>query len=223
MKFVISPSQQIGNRCICGDTEQDHMYQIGEEVYNRLKSDSRFEPYLIPKLTGSDKDNLYKATALSNQFIGNDKGYHLALHSDGGYAGHGASGFYAGEPSKTWGKPIFDEICNLTPWEDMTCSSRPSLYELRRTTASAFLLEVSFHDKKDEADWIHNNVDKIADAIVEGIYKGLGIPRISININGKTIPAITYNGSTYGPIRAIGEALGKTVEWDQETKTAYIK
>ena len=31
-----------------------------------------------------------------------------------------------------------------------------------------------------------------------------------------------YNGTTYLPVRAVGEALGKQVGWDGKTKTVYI-
>lgn len=40
--------------------------------------------------------------------------------------------------------------------------------------------------------------------------------------NGNRIEPFIYNGTTYLPIRAVGEAIGKTVDWDGETKTVYI-
>ena len=39
---------------------------------------------------------------------------------------------------------------------------------------------------------------------------------------GKKIEPFIYNGTTYLPIRAVGEALGKQVQWDQNTKTAFL-
>ena len=42
------------------------------------------------------------------------------------------------------------------------------------------------------------------------------------DVNGKEIYAISYNGSTYLPIRAIGEALGMTVNWDSATQTVDL-
>ena len=44
-----------------------------------------------------------------------------------------------------------------------------SLYEIIRTNAPAVLLEVAFHDNKDDANWIINNEAEIAQAVVNGI------------------------------------------------------
>lgn len=40
--------------------------------------------------------------------------------------------------------------------------------------------------------------------------------------SGQTVEPFIYNGTTYLPVRAVGEAMGKTVEWDQNTKTVYV-
>ena len=47
---------------------------------------------------------------------------------------------------------------------------------------------------------------------------------VNITVNGKKVNAdnILYNGTTYVPLRAVSEALGKEVGWDQNTKTASI-
>lgn len=41
--------------------------------------------------------------------------------------------------------------------------------------------------------------------------------------NGETVEPFIYNGSTYLPLRAVGQAFGKDVSWDQETATVGIK
>lgn len=40
--------------------------------------------------------------------------------------------------------------------------------------------------------------------------------------NGNPIEPFIYNGSTYLPVRGIGEAFGKEVEWDGDTSTVYV-
>lgn len=47
---------------------------------------------------------------------------------------------------------------------------------------------------------------------------------IKVEVNGENLNAnnILYNGTTYLPMRAIAEAVGKEVQWEQETMTASI-
>lgn len=40
--------------------------------------------------------------------------------------------------------------------------------------------------------------------------------------NGNTVYAIAYNGTTYLPLRSIGNLMGKTVGWDGATKTVTL-
>lgn len=40
--------------------------------------------------------------------------------------------------------------------------------------------------------------------------------------NGLVIEPFIYNGTTYLPVRAVGEAVGKDVGWDGTTKTVYL-
>lgn len=42
------------------------------------------------------------------------------------------------------------------------------------------------------------------------------------DVNGNPVEAFIYNGTTYLPVRAIGEALEKTVQWEGETNSVYL-
>ncbi|WP_052310057.1 stalk domain-containing protein [Paenibacillus senegalensis] len=42
------------------------------------------------------------------------------------------------------------------------------------------------------------------------------------NIDGKTVYPITYEGTTYLPVRAVAEALNVSIRWEQATKTVHI-
>lgn len=43
------------------------------------------------------------------------------------------------------------------------------------------------------------------------------------NVNGETVYPMLYNGTTYLPIRAIGEIMGKTVYWYEQDKRIELK
>ncbi len=43
------------------------------------------------------------------------------------------------------------------------------------------------------------------------------------NANGDTVYPITYEGTTYLPVRAVAEMLGADVDWDAETNSVYIQ
>lgn len=54
---------------------------------------------------------------------------------------------------------------------------------------------------------------------------GLTIDGLKANptdVTGKSVDTFYYNGTTYVPVRAVGEALGQTVEWDSKTNSVAI-
>ena len=49
-----------------------------------------------------------------------------------------------------------------------------------------------------------------------------GVSRTFYNVQGEEVHPILYNGTTYLPLRAIGELIGKNVNWDQSTYTVTL-
>lgn len=49
-----------------------------------------------------------------------------------------------------------------------------------------------------------------------------GTARTFYNVKGEKVDPALYNGSIYLPIRAIGEIMGKTVSWDENTQTVFL-
>lgn len=48
------------------------------------------------------------------------------------------------------------------------------------------------------------------------------VTRTFTDVNGKRVYPLLYQGSTYLPVRAIGELMGKTVAWDGGTRTVTL-
>lgn len=49
-----------------------------------------------------------------------------------------------------------------------------------------------------------------------------GVSRTFYDVSGKEVHPVAYNGTNYLPVRAIGELMGKNVNWDQSTKTISL-
>ena len=105
---------------------------------------------------------------------------------------------------------------------------------LRRTSMPAALVEIAFISNPIE-EGLLGNPDfqrRAARAIAQGIadYLGISLPEpapanntVTIKAGGKTFSAILVDGRTYGPIRAVCEALGHRVIWYEEDKLVYIE
>ncbi len=78
-------------------------------------------------------------------------------------------------------------------------------------------------------EWDDENQNIYINGKPENITKGDGItiyinsqPFVAKDIKGNVVAPFSQNGSTYLPVRAIGEAFDKRVSWDGATKTAVL-
>ena len=62
----------------------------------------------------------------------------------------------------------------------------------------------------------------LADSILQSI--DVVFDSVQVQVDGEKLDTntILYNGSTYLPMRKVAEAVGKDIEWEQETMTANI-
>lgn len=59
------------------------------------------------------------------------------------------------------------------------------------------------------------------------VYTGVDIYVDDVKLDpqdakGDPVEAFVYNGTTYLPVRAVGEAVGKTVQWEGKTNSVYL-
>ncbi len=62
---------------------------------------------------------------------------------------------------------------------------------------------------------------------IQALYNNIKIYVDGIKIDpkdatGKAVEPFIYNGTTYLPVRAVGDAIGKTVSWDGTTQSVYL-
>lgn len=49
-----------------------------------------------------------------------------------------------------------------------------------------------------------------------------GVEMKPTDVNGNPVETFIYNGTTYVPLRAVSQSLGKVVNWDGSTRSVYI-
>ncbi len=164
----LSPSAQQYNIGY-GDfgSEEYRMNRIADILENLLKQNGY-------KVYRNNPDNSLKEIVRESNEINPD--IHVALHSNasGGATNGRGPEIYAnreGIRADTLAKDIYAEIEKIYPEPELGRGVlyTNNLYEVRETLAPAVLLEVAFHDNEQDANWIIQNEQQIAEAILRGI------------------------------------------------------
>jgi N-acetylmuramoyl-L-alanine amidase len=110
---------------------------------------------------------------------------HFAIHSnanDGKTRGGEVFCHRFGGEGERLARAIYKELEPITPSKDRGVKEgcnhygpgKP-LYELAKTTAPAALVEIAFHDNKEDAMWIISNLEVIGIALARGVLAYFGI------------------------------------------------
>lgn len=176
--IYLSPSTQEYNPYINGGTEEEIMNELADEM----------EPYLISSGINFSR-NTPDMTAASSIAQSNEGNYdlHLAIHSNA--APENLSGQLRGTDvyynpdnieSERAAIIIADNFKSIYENPEKV-NALPSDYlgEVRNTKAPGVLIEVAYHDNLEDAQWIKNNLNKVAANIVLSLTEYFGIPFIS--------------------------------------------
>ena len=170
--IYLSPSTQEFNPYAGGGNEEQYMNLIADAM----------EPYLAAsgiRFTRNTPD----MTAASSIVASNSGNYdlHLALHSNASATGtaRGIEAYYS--PASARGRRFAEIVArNLQLIYPLPNSSRivptTSLGEVKRTRAPGGLVEIGYHDNPEDAQWIRNNVNTIAENLVLSLTEYFGIP-----------------------------------------------
>lgn len=158
-------------------------------------------------------------------------------------AGGGAGGFesfrYTNASAGSWSlqKVLHTEI--MAALKSFNIIDRgqkaANLHMCRESKMPAVLTENLFIDVAVDAAKLKRQevIDALIAGHVAGIAKYLGLKKkgsaatvsdkVNVTVNGKQIKdGKLVDGVTYVPLRAVGEALGAEIGWDNKTKTATI-
>lgn len=174
-KIYISPSSQPENRYAVGNTnEAEQCGKIGAALAAALKRCGMAG--MLPSVDGT---TMYTRVGESNA-TGVD--LHMPIHTNafnGNVAGLRIFVYKLGGEAEKIAKAIAGELAPITPGESDRISAEPGLYEIKNTNAVCVYLEVGFHDNPEEAQWIIDHTEDIAEAICRGLCGHYGVKYIT--------------------------------------------
>lgn len=168
--WYLSPSNQSANLGV-GDygNERDQMYLLAQEITPHL--DRAGVSFHMPERTMQIAERCKESNAMEARF-------HFALHSNAGGEGkaRGPVAFYYSAEGKQFCEKLITALLALGQENNRSSNvlEWKGLYELRKTTAPACLLEVDFHDSESGVEFLTKRRSEIAEAIAKVIIEADG-------------------------------------------------
>ena len=165
--WYLSPSNQGANIGVDGyGTEKDQMNLLLDAIIPHLDRAG------VSFHRGDPDISIQKRVKESNEM---GAFFHLALHSNAGGNGKatGPVAFYYSETGKKFCEKVVDHLLALGQQNNRSSNviQNRVFYELRKTTASACLLEVDFHDSSVGVAFLTRRRSEIAEAIAKAIIE----------------------------------------------------
>ena len=170
-KIYLSPSCQINNIYTSGNTnEQEQCNRIAEFVKTTLER-CGFE---VKKT--SKGQTMTKSINESNNWSAD---LHILIHTNA-FNGQTLGGtlvmiYSNAAENKKAGSAILNAVAPISPGSDYSLRVNTSLAELNSTKVIAVYVEREFHDTKEGADWIINNIKSLCEAIFKGVGNYYGV------------------------------------------------
>ncbi len=170
--IYLSPSTQEFNNYVIGGNEEYYMNLIADAMIPYLQASG------INYVRNTPDMNAASSIAASNS---GNYDFHLALHSNASFDGTRQGSevyFYPDSANSRRAAQIFANNLKLiypVPSEVKTVPTT-ILGEVARTKAPAVLIEYAYHDNSEDANWIVNNIEKIAENTVLSLADYFDIP-----------------------------------------------
>lgn len=175
--IYLSPSTQEYNQYVGGGNEEQYMNLLADAMIPYMRSSG------IQYVRNSPGGNVSQSIEQSNAGRYN---LHVALHSNASPESmtgqlQGTDVYYRPNSylSRQFANILVRNFKNIYPYPWMVDALPSSqLAEVRRTIAPAVLIETAYHDNDEDAQWIRENLDAIARAIVLSMTEYFGIPLV---------------------------------------------
>lgn len=173
--IYLSPSTQENNLYVNGGTEEDWMNRLADAMVPYLNASGIQYVRNTPDMTASSS---IRASNAGNYDL------HLALHSNAsapqnyGQARGIIVFFYpASSNGRRAAEIVADNLKVIYPLPNrVRAEGTTSIGEVRLTRAPSVFIELGYHDNPDDASWVQNNLDRIAQNIVLSLTEYFGIP-----------------------------------------------
>ena len=224
-RIYLSPSTQEGNMYVIGGSEEYYMNLIADAMIPYLLSSGIQYTRNSPGMSAS------QAIAQSNS---GNYDLHLALHSNA--APEGQYGTYTGvdvyySPISIRGKRAADifarNLKSIYPNPSkVRAITTTTIGEVTQTRAPAVFLELGYHDNVGDANWVADNIERIARNLVLSLTEYFGIPFVepmtprmgtvslsSGTLNLRSRPSRTSRVITGIPNGAVLTVVGQWQDW----------
>ncbi|MCL2108706.1 MAG: N-acetylmuramoyl-L-alanine amidase [Oscillospiraceae bacterium] len=223
--IFLSPSTQHFNLYVNGGNERQYMNYIAD----------RMEPYLFSSGISFSRNNpnLNFAAAIAASNAGNYN-VHFSVHSNAAGAGRegqvrGSEFYY--DPNSYESRRLATITANNMKYiypdpTKVRIVPTTTLGEVVNTRAVAILCEVAYHDNREDAEWIKNNLTPIAVVLVQALCDYFGIPFVQAkpisygivntggaNLNIRQHPWATARLLGVIPNGASVRIIGRTGNW----------
>lgn len=189
-KIYISPSSQTENLYAYGNT-------------NEAAQCRKIATALVEALTRcgfESKTNtggtMYTRTSESNAWKAD---LHVPIHTNASNGKVQGTRLFAyntsGEGYKAC-KAIMATLAPITPGTSDSITAQPGLYEIKNAAAPTAYIEVAFHDNSEEAKWIVEHTEDIAEAICKGVCNYYGVKYVEKEVPKKNVIEIEVPDGT---------------------------
>lgn len=185
-------------------TQESNLYVIGgtEEYYMNLVADA-MEPYLEASSIDFGR-NTPQMTAASSIRQGNAGNYdlYLAIHSNaspdaiyGQLRGPDVFYYPTSRNGKRFAEIIADNLRTIYPIPELVdIRATTALGEVRQPRMPSVLVEIAYHDNREDADWIVDNINPIARELARSVAQYFGVPFVE-PVSGETGTVRLTSGS----------------------------
>ena len=247
MKFNIHAGHNPDGKVACGAVglieESKEARKVKDKVINYLRKAGHTAYDCTVNDGTSQNDVLQKIVAKCNS---HDVDIDVSIHFNAGANDKKGNGKSTGVEVLVYSKDskAYDEatrICSKLAaigFKNRGVKVRDDLYVLRKTNATALLIEVCFVDDKDDVDIFNKNVDNISKAIAEALINKAITDKVAVELpqkkNTSYIVRITADvlkirkgaGVEYGTNGSVKKGQAFTIvdeKWNGKTKWGKLK